>query len=133
SAYIKNNILKPKENEAVAICPGPNIAYFSGRFTLDEMIKHIYGKISLLNEVDRPNLFVNELKLYVEYLKKDINVHLENLNEKKEKQLIKFKEQLQNGINYYKDLIPKFFNQTEKYKEKTLAELAKLEAILEMS
>src|SRR5690606_2725254 len=48
STYIKNEILKPKENNAVAICPGPNIAYFSGEFSLEEMVKHIYGKINLL-------------------------------------------------------------------------------------
>src|SRR5690606_17892277 len=71
SAYLKNGILKPKENVAVAICPGPNLAFFSRSFTLAEMVQHIYGKVDLLSKADRPNLFVNELKLYVEYFKKD--------------------------------------------------------------
>jgi len=133
SAYIKNDILKPRESKAVAICPGPNLAYFSGSFTLEEMISHIYGKIDLLNKVDRPNLFVNELNLYIEYLKKDINQHLVQLNDKKHKYFVKFQEQLQNGIDYYKELIPKLYNETENYRVKTLNELSKLENELNIS
>lgn len=130
SAYIKNDILKPKESKAVAVCPGPNLAYFSGRFTLEEMIKHIYGKINLINDTERSNLFVNELNLYLEYLEKDINQHLGQLNDKKHKYFTKFKEQLRNGINYYKELVPQLLNETEKYRMKMLSELAELENAL---
>ncbi len=126
-AYLKNGILKPKESRAVAICPGPNIAYFSGKFSLDEMVSHIYGKLNLLNDNDRPNLFVNELNLYVEYLKKDINKHLQDMSDKKAKYVSKFKEQLQVGIDYYKQLVPKITNQTEVYRKKMLNELKEIE------
>ena len=126
-AYLKNGILKPKESRAVAICPGPNIAYFSGKFSLDEMVSHIYGKLNLLNDNDRPNLFVNELNLYVEYLKKDINKHLQDISDKKAKYVSKFKEQLQVGIDYYKQLVPKITNQTEVYRKKMLNELKEIE------
>ena len=98
-------MLKPRENSAVAICPGPNTAYFSGIYSLDEMVKHIYGKINLLKG-DRPHMFINELKLYVEYLKKDIENSANQLNDKKIKQLEKFKEQLLNGVEYYNQLFP---------------------------
>jgi hypothetical protein len=126
-AYLKNGIIKPKESTAVAICPGPNIAYFSGKFSLDEMVNHIYGKLNLLNDNDRPNLFVNELNLYVEYLKKDINKHLQDMSDKKAKYVSKFKEQLQVGIDYYKQLVPKITNQTEIYRKKMLKELQEIE------
>lgn len=126
-AYLKNGILKPKESRAVAICPGPNIAYFSGKFSLDEMVSHIYGKLNLLNDNDRPNLFVNELNLYVEYLKKDISKHLQDMSDKKAKYVSKFKEQLQVGIDYYKQLVPKITNQTEVYRKKMLNELKDIE------
>jgi hypothetical protein len=126
-AYLKNGILKPKESRAVAICPGPNIAYFSGKFSLDEMVSHIYGKLNLLNDNDRPNLFVNELNLYVEYLKKDISKHLQDMSDKKAKYVSKFKEQLQVGIDYYKQLVPKITNQTEVYRKKMLNELKEIE------
>lgn len=130
STYIKNGMLKPKENSAVAICPGPNIAYFSGEFTLEEMVKHIYGKLNLLSGSKRSNIFINELNLYLDYLKKDISSSLKDLNDKKLKYLSKFQQQLENGINYYKDLIPAIQNQTEIYKNKMMDELLELESRL---
>ena len=130
-AYLKNGIIKPKESTAVAICPGPNIAYFSGKFSLDEMVSHIYGKLNLLNDLDRPNLFVNELNLYVEYLKKDISKHLQDMSDKKVKYVSKFKEQLQVGIDYYKQLVPKINDQSEVYRKKMLLELQEIEEQLQ--
>lgn len=130
-AYLKNGIIKPKESTAVTICPGPNIAYFSGKFSLDEMVSHIYGKLNLLNDNNRPNLFVNELNLYVEYLKKDISKHLQDMSDKKAKYVSKFKEQLQVGIDYYKNLIPKITDQTEVYRKKMLQEIEEIEEKLQ--
>lgn len=106
SAYLKNEILKPRESDAVSICPGPNLAYFSGKYSLREMIDHIYGRIDLLKQVNRPNLFVNELRLYLDYLKKDMEMQFEAVNDKKLKYWKKFSEQMQHGINYYKNLMP---------------------------
>lgn len=131
SVYIKNDILERKENTAVAICPGPNIAYFSKVMSLDEMVKHIYGKINLLQGVSRSSLFINELNLYVEYLKKDIQSHLSRLDAKKIKQLEKFKEQLLIGIDYYKSLTAHFSNQTEQYLQRFSEELHNIEALLQ--
>jgi hypothetical protein len=98
--------MKPKESDAVSICPGPNLAYFSDKYTLREMIDHIYGQIDLLKDANRPNLFINELRLYIDYLKKDMESQLATVNDKKTKYWNKFSEQLQQGINYYKALIP---------------------------
>ncbi len=108
SYYVKNNMLKPKENKAVAICPGPNIAFFNGTYSLEQMVNHIYGKVNLLDGVKRPHMFINELKLYIDYLKTDIEANLQIMNAKKEKSLNNFVIQLQNGINYYKDLASDF-------------------------
>lgn len=104
SAYLKYGIAKPKENTAVAICPGPNLAYFKHIFSLDEMVGHIYGKLDILKNVTRPHMFIKELELYVSYLQKDIQQNLLTLTDKKSKQLSKFKEQLLNGISYYKTI-----------------------------
>lgn len=106
SAYLKNHLLRPRESDAVSICPGPNLAYFSGKYSLKEMIDHIYGRVDLLKQVNRPNLFINELRLYLEYLKKDVETHLEVANDKKAKYWKKFAEQMQQGIDYYKNLLP---------------------------
>ncbi len=117
SAYIKNDMLKPRENSAVTICPGPNLAYFSSVYSLDEMVDHIYGRQNLLENVDRPSLFINELNLYIDYLRKEIIAYLKNVNQKKEKQLLNFKDQLQQGISYYKQLLPQLYNETKNYRD----------------
>jgi hypothetical protein len=104
STYIKYDMVKRKENKAVAICPGPNLAYFTRSYSLDEMVMHIYGKIDLLKNVQRPNMFIKEIDLYIDYLKTDIQNHFKDLTEKKKRSLHKFKLQLQEGLNYYKGL-----------------------------
>ena len=104
SAYLKHQLLKPRESDAVSICPGPNLAYFAGKYSLKEMVDHIYGRIDLLGEVNRPNLFMNELRLYLDYLRKDLESQLEMMNDKKVKYWKKFSDQLQQGIKYYQNL-----------------------------
>lgn len=104
STYIKTGIVKPKESRAVAICPGPNLAYFSACYSLDQMVGHIYGKNNLLASVKRPHFFIKELNLYIDYLQSEIQLHLKDLNDKKQKQLAKFKSQLLEGVDYYKSL-----------------------------
>ena len=131
SAYIKNDMLKPRESKAVAVCPGPNLAYFTGVYSLSEMVKHIYGQLNLLQNADRPNLFVNELNLYIEYLHKEVSNHLKNWSGKKESYLLKFKNQLQDGINYYKHLLPQFTGQTQEYLSKMYKDLLLSEAHLD--
>lgn len=49
-------------------------------------------------------MFIKELNLYIDYLQADIQAQFKNLNDKKVKQLNKFKLQLQEGISYYKGL-----------------------------
>jgi len=111
SAYLKYNINKPKENKAVAICPGPNLAYFSDIYSFDEMVGHIYGKIDLLEQVERPHFFIKELNLYIDYLQKDIKKQFQNFSDKKRKQLNGFKLQLSEGIDYYKNLFSEITDQ----------------------
>ena len=107
SAYIKNSMLKPRETHAVTICPGPNTAYFKSIYSLEEMAKHIYGKINLIENIKRPNMFLKELGIYVSYLQKDIEANVSTITSKKVKQLQRFKEELLSGIDYYLQLIQK--------------------------
>jgi len=130
SALLKNNLIKPRENKAVSICPGPNLAWFSQIYSLDEMVNHIYGKVDLLSQVKRPNMFINELNLYLEYYKKDVEMNAKKLNEKKKKYLQKFSEQLMIGIDYYKNLIPQFVDQTQAYRDEMICQLRNIETEL---
>jgi len=131
AALLENKLLKAGENKSVAICPGPNISWFSKIYSVEEMVGHIYGKINLLANVNRPNMFINELNLYVDYLKKDMELHAETLTDKKQKYFQKFREQLLAGIAYYNTLVADFTHQTEAYKEKMLNELKDASASLE--
>jgi hypothetical protein len=36
------------------------------------MVQHIYGNASVLNVTNRPNMFVKELTMYIDYLKNEI-------------------------------------------------------------
>lgn len=134
SAYIKDQIIKPKENKAVAICPGPNLAYFSSVYSLDEMVKHIYGKLDLLGTIKRPHVFIKELNLYIDYLQADIEAHLKDLNDKKRKHFIKFKTQLEEGITYYKQLFEGMQGQAsnllDEYIDDLIASESKLKTVV---
>lgn len=118
STYQKIGVLKPKESKAVAICPGPNLAYFSRIYSLDEMIGHIYGKVDLLEKVKRPNFFIKELDLYINYFNEELKLFFEEVSAKKQVQLQKFKTQLLDGIDYYKNLINEFAHQSSLFKDK---------------
>ncbi|MGY3053735.1 hypothetical protein ACVWYG_001936 [Pedobacter sp. UYEF25] len=130
SAYLKNGMLKPKENQAVTICPGPNLAYFKGIFSLEEMIKHIYGYKNLLKGVNRPHIFINELVLYIDYLKKDLELNMETMDTKKQRYLVGFSAQLQVGIDYYKSLFKNLKIQKKNFSNNFLIEVDELEARL---
>jgi len=130
SAYIKNDMIRPRESKAVSICPGPNLAYFSKVYSLKEMVSHIYGREKISFKISRPNLFINELNLYVDYLKKDLNAQLNDLNAKKTKYFEKFTTQLFNGINYYKNLIPELKLNTDTAVKEMQEQLLKAEETL---
>lgn len=116
SALIKNNAADKLKLTAVAICPGPNLAYFSGVFSLREMVDHIYGRTDLRNNVVRPHMFVNELQMNVDYLKNEIKRKKEDLSGKYERKLLEFKNNLLKGIDYYKSLLPDMKQETESFR-----------------
>jgi len=124
SVYIKNDMLKPRENASVAICPGPNLAYFSRIYSLNEMVGHIYGKKDLLEDTNRSNIFINELNLYIDYLSKEIANNRAALSEKKAKYFENFKQQLKQGIDYYRQLTPKMNSFSKSYRDKILQDLS---------
>ncbi|RDB02666.1 hypothetical protein [Runella aurantiaca] len=120
--------LKPAHNlNAVTICPGPNLAYFSGVFTLQQMVDHIYGRLNLLNSVKRSNLFVNELRMYVKYFDDELKKSADHLTTKKVRYLQLFQNNLLQGVAYYKELIPSLKNEAERYLEEMKEELNQFE------
>jgi len=133
-ALVKNAIMT-KVPGFTAVCPGPNLAYFSKVATLKEMTDHIYGRINLLNDTPRPNMFIKELGMYVDYLKKDITKSLESMSEQKVKYFTEFKNNLFEGIEYYRKLFPQMVEESVEYRTKTLSDLEncnqRLQALVE--
>lgn len=99
-----NNLPAEGNSRGVSICPGPNMAYFSGKFSLKEMVDHIYGRKNIIIRDDRPNLFVKELSAYYDYLKKQIDDEMKPIAESSAKKFQTFKKNLLEGIEYYKEL-----------------------------
>lgn len=104
-----NNFGMVKKEKPVSICPGPNLAWFSGIYSLEEMVGHIYGRLNLLNKTYRPHMFVNELNLYIDHLNNRIANDLTELSVKGLKSMNTFKENLLLGIEYYVGLVEKLY------------------------
>ena len=104
SAYIEQGIEIKGEKQGVVICPGPNIAFFDKEVSLSEMVKHIYGNTNILSDNERPNMFINELKMYVDYLKKEIKDPSIQITTSQTKKWNTFKKNILEGIEYYHQL-----------------------------
>ncbi|SFN45182.1 hypothetical protein SAMN04487989_101509 [Bizionia echini] len=104
ASYLENDMPIKGQQQGVVICPGPNLAYFDKEVSLAQMVKHIYGKTSVLSDAYRPNMFVKELKMYVNYLKNDIATFTDDVTVKQIKKWTTFKSNLLVGVGYYKKL-----------------------------
>ena len=115
ASYLENDIKIKGQAQGVIICPGPNMAYFDKKVSLSKMVQHIYGNASVLTVTDRPNLFVKELKMYLDYLKNEITAVTEEITLGQIKKWNSFKNNLLVGIGYYEDLFAKtpFFESTK--------------------
>jgi hypothetical protein len=105
ASYIENDIKIKGQAQGVVICPGPNMAYFDQEVSLNDMVQHIYGNKSVIRVTNRPNLFVKELKMYLDYFKKDIENISAEITAAQTKKLQAFKDNLLSGIAYYENLL----------------------------
>ena len=115
-SFLENDIKIKGQAQGVIICPGPNMAYFDHEVSLSKMMQHINGKVSVLGDENRPNLYVKELKMYLDYLKNEIESFSNELTVGQIKKWHAFKNNLIGGISYYEDLFSNhsFFNNTKK-------------------
>jgi hypothetical protein len=109
SAMINYGIPHASEGVGVSVCPGPNMAFFNREMSLLEIVNHIYGKTNAFENEKRPHVFLNELQIYILYLKneiakKEIPIALKDLI-----YFRKFADNLLSGIDYYKALFPKIY------------------------
>lgn len=113
SALMENGIPLKGEKQGVVVCPGPNMAYFDKEVSLFEMIRHIYGNANILSDNSRPNLFIKELKMYVDFLKDEIAEFSDMIANAQIKKWESFKMNLLEGIHYYENLL----SETSYFKE----------------
>lgn len=104
SAYMENDIEIKGQQQGIVICPGPNLAYFDKVVSLTEMVQHIYGNANLISHKNRPNMFVKELKMYVDYLKNELANCSETITSAQIKKWQTFKNNVSVGIEYYENL-----------------------------
>ncbi|MEH0156972.1 hypothetical protein V6R21_22785 [Limibacter armeniacum] len=116
AALLTHNIENKVEGDEVSVCPGPNMAYYNRTMSLKEMVGHIYGRNNVIERTDRPNLFVKELSLYVDYLQNQLAEESTPIPAKKEKYYRNFTKNLMAGIEYYYTILEneQFYFQQEK-------------------
>ncbi|WP_143960803.1 hypothetical protein [Litoribacter populi] len=105
AALLEKGMETKKEGPTIAVCPGPNMAYYSGKRTLLEMVDHVYGRKNIIGREDRPFIFVKELALYVNYLKDKISELEVPITPKQSRYFADFEKNLQKGIAYYLNLL----------------------------
>ncbi|TDO94264.1 hypothetical protein [Flavobacterium sp. 245] len=127
ASYLENDIRIKGQNQGVVICPGPNLAYFDQEVSLKEMVQHIYQGKSVLR-TDRPNLFVKELKMYVDYFRNEIENISGEVTAMQLKKWNSFKANILEGIEYYQNLFSStFYFKTEEEKIKSQFDFYKTE------
>lgn len=105
AAYLENDIKIKGQAQGVVICPGPNMAYFDQEVSLSDMLGHIYGNKSILRTENRPNVFVKELKMYIDYFKNEIDSISGEITNAQLKKWNTFKANILEGIEYYQTLL----------------------------
>ena len=132
SALIVNNLDTRTEGTGVSVCPGPNMAYFSKLMSLEEITDHMYGRINVIMRSDRPNMFIKELMLYVEYLKNKVDELGANYSRKELKYVSTFIQNIKNGIDYYKVLFLNMENLSQTARRIILGQLAVQHQVVEI-
>jgi hypothetical protein len=104
SVLLKYNLETKVEGEGVSICPGPNLAYYSKIMSLKDITDHIYGRDNVITRTDRPNIFIKELHIYIDFLKNKLDEAQTSMSKKQEKYLLTFTKNMKEGVSYYHNL-----------------------------
>ncbi|CAM2932811.1 hypothetical protein SAMN05444143_10521 [Flavobacterium succinicans] len=105
ASYLENNIPIKGQDQGIVICPGPNLAYFDQEVSLKKMIQHIYGNDTVLRVTNRPNVFIKELKMYLDYFKNECAEATNEISAAQLKKLQAFKKNMLEGIEYYQNVL----------------------------
>ena len=115
--------IETRESKGVSICPGPNMAYFNQELSLQDMSHHIYNGDEGIVRTDRPNMFVNELGMYLKYLSEKIEEHKEDWGRKSGRYLNGFTSNMNEGISYYQEMFSSIGDTFNSVKESAINSL----------
>ncbi len=129
-ALLVNHLSTKVEGVGVSVCPGPNMAYFSKKMSLANITDHIYGRANMISRTDRPNMFVNELRIYINFLKARIDEARKSMSSKQGNHLLAFEKNLQEGIEYYSNLFSGLKDKFKSTKQSILDDLESSKKVL---
>ncbi len=119
-----------KNLKSVNVCPGPNIANFSEVVSLKTMIDHIYGKVNIIRNAERPHVFIAEMKIYFNYLTDELNqLKGDSLDAKRKNHFQNFIKNLADAIEYYQNLKESSFSNFKLFREGLQQALIELNSI----
>ena len=127
SSLIANDLDTRVEGPGISVCPGPNMAYFSKEMSLRNITDHIYGRDNMVSSEERPNFFIKELQIYMDYLKDKIEEAKESMNRKEEKYFKTFIGNMKEGVSYYQKLFENASHSFDDIKLQVQKELEKTE------
>ena len=120
--------LQTDQTATPAICCGPNIRNFNRIFSLEEMIDHIYGRLSVIFNSERPHMFIEEIRLNLDFLKEEITLFSQRISNRQYSFFSSFKKKLLDGVDYYRELTKQFIDEQ---RERFLEDLKKLQDEIE--
>ncbi len=103
------------EKATTSVCCGPNITNFSKIATFQEMVSHIYGRLSLLTNPERPHMFIRELSLYMDDLRKEFMEFTLDVSTRDPKFFQEFRENMLSGIEYYRTQVAEFIDEKRQH------------------
>jgi len=127
STLLLNKVDTKKVGTGVSVCPGPNMAYYSKVMSLKNITDHIYGRENMITRFDRPNMFVKELTIYIDYLQNKVTDVKKTFDKKQQRYVTKFKKNLEDGVRYYQGLFSEEIDLFITSKEDVLGALQKAE------
>jgi len=101
-SMIRLGIMKPSYGRQ-EICPGPNVAWFTREYSLQEMTDHIYGRRESIVSEDRPHMFAKELTMYVDYIS-ELTLLEDDRESGAWKKLVRMKKNLEKGIEFCEEI-----------------------------
>jgi hypothetical protein len=115
---------------SVNVCPGPNIVNFSEIVSLQTMVDHIYGRTDIMTNKKRPHMFIAEMKIYLNYLKEELEKCAAELVDVKRKSYFQtFVRNMNDAVVYYRNLKESFIADRTEFDKELLSAEKELDSI----